>query len=85
MLSAGWPVNATNQSGVTALHWAAFHGNASVVRDLLRQGASVLVRDLTFKGAPTGWAEHGAQNSWNRESGDYPAVLQALAAAARSQ
>ena len=81
MLSSGWPANAMTQSGLTALHWAAFHGNAALVRDLLRHGASVLARDSTFGGILAGWAEHGAQNSWNRESGGYPAVLRVLAAA----
>jgi ankyrin repeat protein len=81
MLSAGWSASASDERGVTALHWAAFHGNAALVRTLIRHGADVNVRERTFGGTPAGWAEHGAQNRWNSDSGDYPAVLEALAAA----
>jgi ankyrin repeat protein len=81
MLLAGWPVNAANDFGVTALHCAAFHGDAPLVRLLLRSGASAEARDLRFGGTPAGWAEHGAGQGGNRDNADYPAVEAELAAA----
>lgn len=81
MLAAGWPANANNDAAATALHWAAFHGNLEMVRDLLRCGAAVNARDKTFDGTPKGWAEYGTENGWQRENGDYPAVIEAISSA----
>ena len=67
--------------GETALHWAAFHGNAKSVTDLLQHGGDTSVRDVAFDATPLGWAKYGADNSWLRERGDYPAVMSALDAA----
>jgi ankyrin repeat protein len=78
MLAAGWPVSARNDRGETALHWAAFHGNAGCVTELLQTGADVTIKDTAFDGTPLGWARYGADNSWLRESGDYPSVVSAL-------
>lgn len=81
MLEAGWPTDARGQHGGTALHWSAWHGNADLVRLLLRHGASVEVKDTTYQGTPLVWAKHGSENSWFRKTGDYPAVVEALEAA----
>ena len=35
MLEAGWPSDVRGQHRGTPLHWAAFHGNAEMVRLLL--------------------------------------------------
>jgi ankyrin repeat protein len=78
MLSVGWPVAAPGQNRVTALHWAAFHGDASMSRYLLQRGAPVDVRDAGFDGAPLGWAIHGSIHGWHPERGDYAAVVEAL-------
>ena len=78
MLVAGWPASTLNDRGETALHWAAFHGNAQVVTELLQYGGDVTLHDLAFDATPLGWARYGADNSWLRESGDYPAVISAL-------
>jgi hypothetical protein len=78
MLEAGWPVNVHHADGVTALHWAAFHGNVEMVRDLVRFQAPLEVEDATHHGKPLGWAVYGSLNSWRRKDGDYPAVVTAL-------
>ena len=75
---AGWPASVRNESGATALHWAAFHGNAVAVRALLAGGADRTLLDPMHHNSPLGWAEFGADHSWRREHGDYPAVLEAL-------
>src|SRR5262249_23258631 len=36
MLAAGLPVDALGQHRATPLHWAAFHGNAEMAREILR-------------------------------------------------
>ncbi len=81
MLAAGWPTDALDERGATALHWACWHGDATAVRDLLAHGAAVEVRERQFDGTPLGWAVHGASNSQRRARGDHPAVVRALVTA----
>lgn len=81
MLSVGWPVDARNDSGATALHWAAFHGNIAMARELLRLGADANVKESSFNATPRGWAEYGAGNCLQREARDYSAVIEAISSA----
>ncbi len=78
MLEAGWPVDVRGQHGGTALHWAAWHGNAELVELLLAFKASKELKDHQYQGTPLVWARHGAENSWLRHAGDYPGVIAAL-------
>ena len=81
MLAAGWPLDARGQSGGTALHWASWHGNLEMVREILRYHPPVDVRGDDYDMPPVGWALHGSENSWHRETGDYVGVVEALLAA----
>ncbi|HEY3930029.1 MAG TPA: ankyrin repeat domain-containing protein [Candidatus Koribacter sp.] len=82
LIEAGWPTNpALPDNGQTALHYAAWHGNAAMVRVLLAKGAEVNRPETQHGGNPLGWALHGSLNSWERNKGDYPAVVRALVAA----
>jgi ankyrin repeat protein len=78
MLDAGWPVDAADPQGATALHWACWHGNAAMVRDILRHDPPLEVADDEHHAKPLGWTIHGSMNSWHRKSGDYGATLEAL-------
>jgi ankyrin repeat protein len=77
MLSAGWPADVQHE-GATALHWAAFHGNIAMVRELLKANAPIDARDSQFDGTPLGWAEYGTEHGWHRRTGDYAGVIAAL-------
>jgi hypothetical protein len=81
MLALGWPTDGRGDHRATALHWAAFHGNAAIVRDLLQHHAAVDVRDPAFDGTPLDWAIHGSLNSWHCKTGDYAGTVDALLAA----
>ena len=81
MVSAGWPTAVFGEYGQTPLHWAAFHGNAEMVRILLAHEAPLEAEEQQFKGTPLGWTLHGSQHSWHRDKGDYPRVVEALLAA----
>ena len=81
MLNAGWPAAVFGEYGQTPLHWAAFHGNAEMVTMLLAHEAPLEAEEQQFKGTPLGWALHGSRNSWHRDKGDYPRVVEALLAA----
>jgi ankyrin repeat protein len=81
MLSIGWPVDARGQHGATALHWAAFHGNADLVRQILPYAPPMELRDDDFGGTPVGWGIYGSVHGWRRTTGDYGATVEALLAA----
>jgi hypothetical protein len=78
MLAAGLPVNALGQHGATPLHWAAFHGNAKMARDILRHNPPLEANDADFKSTPLGWAIHGSEHGWHCRTGDYTATVEAL-------
>ncbi|MEO5814830.1 MAG: ankyrin repeat domain-containing protein [Gemmatimonadaceae bacterium] len=78
MIDAGWPLDARGDLGGTALHHAAWMGNAEIVRDLLEHGAPVGIRGDTYDMTPLGWALHGSEHSWRKDTGDYDEVVQLL-------
>ena len=78
MLAAGLPVDARGQHGATPLHWAAFHGNAAMAREILRHNPPLELQDADFRGTPLGWALHGSEHGWYCRTGDYPATVEAL-------
>src|SRR5205823_3364184 len=81
MLEAGWPVGARGQHGGTALHWAAWHGNAGMVKEILRFLADIEDQENELKATPLGWATHGSENGLYCRSGDYVGVVKLLIAA----
>jgi ankyrin repeat protein len=78
MLKAGWPVDTRGNDGGTAMHWAAFHGNAEMVREILRHRPDLTLRDPTYQGTALEWGRYGAENSWKRESGNYAETIALL-------
>jgi ankyrin repeat protein len=49
--------------GYTALHAAAFNGNADAARALLRHGASAVRREDKYWGTPAGWAAYAGHEA----------------------
>jgi len=78
MLMAGFPVDAQGQHHGTPLHWAAFHGNAEMARELLRRNPPLEAKDSDFQATPLGWAIHGSVHGWYAGTGDYPATVALL-------
>lgn len=79
LLKAGWPLDERGKDDGTALHWAAFNGNAAMVRDLLAHHAPVHVRDKQYDGVPIHWAIYGSVHAGDKtKTGDYGAVVEAL-------
>ncbi|HXN23806.1 MAG TPA: ankyrin repeat domain-containing protein [Candidatus Dormibacteraeota bacterium] len=78
MLAAGWPVDTRGEYGMTPLQWAAWHGNAEIVREILRYGPQIERNDNQHEITALGSALHGSENSWHRNTGDYVATVQAL-------
>jgi hypothetical protein len=49
-------VNQKDETGATALHYAAFDGHCDVVRVLVEHGADINATDGRFGATPAGWA-----------------------------
>ncbi len=78
MLESGLPVDARGQHQGMPLHWAAFHGNAEMAKIVLGYGPPLEAVDGEFHSTPLGWAIHGSEHGWNKDTGDYAAVVEAL-------
>ena len=78
LLKAGWPVDAHGPHGGTALHWAAWHGNPAMLREILKYHPPLDSRDNDHRIPPLGWALHGSLHGWHAKTGDYGAVVTAL-------
>lgn len=78
MLAAGLPVDALGQNRATPLHWAAFHGNVDMAREILRHHPPLEATDVDFQSTPLGWAIHGSEHGWYCRTGDYAGTVEAL-------
>jgi ankyrin repeat protein len=78
MLEAGWPVDTPGEMGATALHWAGFHGNAEMAREILRFHPALELKSREYAGTALAWAVFGSGNGWHRETGDFVGTIQAL-------
>ena len=78
MLAAGLPVDGLGQHQATPLHWAAFHGNAEMTREILRYNPPLEIVDGDFKSTPLGWGTYGSENGWHCENGNYGATVECL-------
>jgi ankyrin repeat protein len=76
-LAAGFAIDTTDEFGATALHHAAIHGRAGLVRELLRRGASFRIHDRQHSAAAIGWACFGADHV-SEPDGDYLDTVRAL-------
>ena len=78
MLAAGLPVDAPGQHGATPLHWAAFHGNVEMAREILRYNPPLEFSDSDFHRTPLGWAIYGSEHGWYCRTGNYAATIETL-------
>ena len=78
MLEAGWAVNTLGEMGATALHWAAFNGNAQMARTILGFHPDLELKSRDYESSPLAWAVFGSGNGWHRETGDFVGTIEAL-------
>jgi ankyrin repeat protein len=78
MLAAGWPVDVKGEYDLTPLAWASWHGNAEMVREILRYHPLLERHDSVHQITALGSALHGSENSWHRDTGDYAATVETL-------
>jgi len=85
MLECGWPVDARGQHEGTPLHWAGFHGNAEMVREILRFNPPLEATDRDFKATPLGWTMYGSEHGWYVSTGKHAEVIELLLHAGASR
>ncbi len=78
MLEAAWPVDTPGEMGATALHWAAFNGNAEMAREILRFHPTLELKSREYAGTALAWAVYGSGNGWRRDTGDFVGTIRAL-------
>jgi ankyrin repeat protein len=84
MLQCGFPVTARSQHGGMPLHWAAFHGNADMMEDVLRCEPPIEARDRQYDGTAMDWLIHGALEPWGFSTGRHDACARLLLRAGAS-
>jgi ankyrin repeat protein len=77
MLDARVDPNGVSHSGATALHLAAWHGHAEIVRLLLAAGARRDIADTTYHTRAIDWAKHGSVHCRDAAE-EYEAIINAL-------
>jgi len=68
-----------NTSGYTPLHAAAWHGNISAAKALLKHGANVCIREEKWHGTPAGWAAYAGRTEVRDLIKQYPVdIMEAI-------
>ncbi len=78
MLEVGFPVDAADGEKMTALHWAAFHGQDRIVETILPYNPPLEVRNV-YGGTPLSNCVYGATYGWMK--GNFPRCIDLLVAA----
>ena len=78
MLDLGFDARVTGPENTDALHWAAFQGNAEMVRLLLRHDPPIGVRETSYGGTPLNWCVHGSLHGWGKDKGDFATTARLL-------
>ena len=78
MLDLGFDARVSGPDCADALHWAAFQGNADMVRLLLRHDPPIGVREASHAGTPLDWCVYGSVSGWARDRGDFATTVRLL-------
>jgi ankyrin repeat protein len=78
MLDLGFDPLARGVDNWEALRWAAFHGNADMVRLLLPHNPPIGIPDPTYGGTPLGQCLYGSLHGWHRDTGDFATTVRLL-------
>ena len=78
MLELGFDPLARGVDGWEPIRWAAFHGNAGMVRLLLPHRPPIGVPDATYGATLLDQCRYGAVHGWQRQRGDFATTEQLL-------
>jgi hypothetical protein len=77
-LVVGFDPLARGVEGWEAIRWAAFHGNAELVRRLLQHSPPIGVPDPSYGGTPLGQCLYGSLHGWKKDTGNFAATVKLL-------
>ena len=78
MVDLGFDTRLVGHDNGDALHWAAFLGNADMVRVLLARSPAIGVRDAGYGGTPLGWCVYGSVHGEKKRTGAFAEVARLL-------
>jgi ankyrin repeat protein len=78
MADLGFDPRAIGHDHGDTLHWAAFLGNADMVRVLLARNPAIGVRDAGYGGTPLGWCVYGSIYGEKCKTGAFAEVARLL-------
>ena len=78
MLDLGFDARVVGPDHADALHWAAFLGNAQMVRALLRHNPPIGVRETSHNGTPLDWCVYRLSTRVVQDKGDFATTAQLL-------
>jgi hypothetical protein len=78
MVDLGFDTRVIGHDNGDALHWAAFLGNAEMVRVLLARSPAIGVRDAGYGGTPLGWCVYGSIHGDKKDTGAFTDVARLL-------
>jgi ankyrin repeat protein len=78
MVDLGFDPRVIGHDNGDSLHWAAFLGNAGMVRALLARNPAIGVRDAGYGGTPLGWCVYGSMYGEKCKTGAFADVARLL-------
>ena len=78
MVDLGFSPSARGVDQWEPIRWAAFHGNAELLKRLLSLSAPIGEPDPTYGGTPVGQCLYGSLHGWHCRTGDFATALQLL-------
>jgi ankyrin repeat protein len=78
MVDLGFDPLARGVEGWEPFRWAAFHGNADLVRLLLPYNSPIGLPDPTYGGPPLAQCLYGSLHGWHRDTGDFATTVRLL-------
>jgi len=78
MVDLGFDTRAVGHDHGDALHWAAFLGNADMVRVLLARSPAIGARDAGHGATPLGWCVYGSMHGEKKKTGAFAEVARLL-------
>jgi hypothetical protein len=78
MLDLGFDARTPGPDNREAIRWAAFHGNAELVRRLLRHDPPINTPDPSYGGTLLGNCLYGSRHGWGCRTGDFATSVKLL-------
>ena len=78
MLDLGFDALVKGPEDWEPIRWAAFHGNATLVKRLLAHNPPIGVPDVRYEGTPLGMCIYGSLHGWSCKTGEFASTARLL-------